>query len=81
MREVVVLIDTVDWENLATLFERAPMDVRSPAWLRAQFVSSPVRCFAHLGSTLVGAGCAARRDALRDAQWPVAATGRDSEVS
>jgi aralkylamine N-acetyltransferase len=59
VHESVVLtdsVDTIDWHDLASLFERAPLDVRSPALLRDQFVSSQVRCFAHRGPTLVGAG-------------------------
>lgn len=59
MHEPVVLtdgVDAVDWHNLAELFERALLGTRSPTLLQAQFVASPLRCFAHLGPTLVGAG-------------------------
>lgn len=59
MREAVVLTDhcdAIDWQEVARLFERAPLGTRSAARLQALFAASPVRCFARLGPTVVGAG-------------------------
>jgi aralkylamine N-acetyltransferase len=39
-------IDTVDWDRLAEVFERAPLGKRDPAVLRQTFHNSGVRCFA-----------------------------------
>jgi ribosomal protein S18 acetylase RimI-like enzyme len=49
-------ITTVDWEQLAIVFERAPLGTRTPENLEQVFQNSDVRCFAREGSMVVGAG-------------------------
>ena len=46
----------IDWERLATVFERAPLGKRDAEVLRQSFTNSGVRCFAWAGRDLIGAG-------------------------
>jgi GNAT superfamily N-acetyltransferase len=49
-------LDTVDWGELAGVFERAPLGSRDPNVLEAQFRNSQAQCFAYLNARLIGAG-------------------------
>lgn len=50
-------IEGISWEELARLFERAPLGKRrEPQMLEMAFRNSSYSCFASLGSMLVGLG-------------------------
>lgn len=49
-------LDTVDWTDLAGVFERAPLGLRDPNVLEHLFRNSQAQCFAYVNSQLVGAG-------------------------
>ena len=49
-------ITTVDWRQLAAVFELAPLGSRDPETLREIFINSSVRCFVFDGKVIVGAG-------------------------
>jgi ribosomal protein S18 acetylase RimI-like enzyme len=54
--EFTTNIEAVDWEQLAIVFERAPLGPRQPDLLEQSFRNSQVRCFAYASSEIVGAG-------------------------
>jgi aralkylamine N-acetyltransferase len=56
MLQLTSELETVDWANLAGVFERAPLGNRDPNVLEMQFRNSQVQCFAYVGSRLIGAG-------------------------
>ncbi len=49
-------ISRVNWEELRTVIERAPLGRRDTEVVRAAFSSSYLCCFAEMDGTLVGAG-------------------------
>jgi ribosomal protein S18 acetylase RimI-like enzyme len=49
-------LETVDWPELATVYERAPLGARDPEQLRRAYEKSYRVCFAYDGARLVGAG-------------------------
>jgi ribosomal protein S18 acetylase RimI-like enzyme len=49
-------IEAIDWEQLAVVFERAPLGPRQPELLEQSFRNSQVRCFAYDAGQIVGAG-------------------------
>ncbi len=49
-------IDRVDWQNLADVFERAPLGKRPPELLRQVFSNSTCYGFGYLGAELIAAG-------------------------
>jgi GNAT superfamily N-acetyltransferase len=54
--DVTLAFDTegIDWEEAASIFERAPLGTREPDILRRTFENSDLTCFAWDGETLVG---------------------------
>lgn len=65
-------IDGISWEELARLFELAPLGKkRDPEKLEIAFRNSSLRVFAFHGETLVGAG-----RALSDGVWRALVRGR-----
>lgn len=46
--------DSVDWEDAASIFERAPLGTREPGKLERTFLNSDLVCFAWKRETLVG---------------------------
>jgi GNAT superfamily N-acetyltransferase len=44
----------IDWEEAASIFERAPLGTREPDVLRRTFENSDLTCFAWDGETMVG---------------------------
>lgn len=48
--------ESVDWDALALVFERAPLGARDPEKLRRAFEKSHRVCFAYDGQALIGAG-------------------------
>lgn len=50
------VLDSVDWEELALVFKRAPLGKRDPEQLRRAFRNSYRVCLAYDGDRLVGAG-------------------------
>lgn len=46
--------DNVDWEEAASIFERAPLGTREPGKLERTYHNSDLVCFAWDGDTLVG---------------------------
>lgn len=46
----------IDWQQLAQVFERAPLGSRVPATLALSFRNSQCCCFVYLDDALIGAG-------------------------
>ena len=57
----------ISWPELARVIELAPLGRRDPGKLEIAFSNSRVRCFAHDGQKLIGAGRAISDGALRAA--------------
>lgn len=60
-------IESVSWEELATVIELAPLGKRDIAKLEIAFRNSEMRCFAYDGEKLIGAGRGISDGALRAA--------------
>jgi ribosomal protein S18 acetylase RimI-like enzyme len=48
--------ETINWEQLSGVFQRAPLGNRDPVKLRETFQNSPIRCFVWDDKELIGAG-------------------------
>ena len=48
--------ETIDWEQLSVVCQRAPLGNRDPVQLRETFQNSAIRCFVRDGKELFGAG-------------------------
>ncbi len=59
--------EAISWPELARVIELAPLSRRDPAKLEIAFRNSQVRCFAHDGPKLIGAGRAITDGVLRAA--------------
>jgi aralkylamine N-acetyltransferase len=53
--EITTTTDGIDWNELCSVFERAPLGTREPEKLRRAFERSYRVCFAHDAGRLVGA--------------------------
>jgi GNAT superfamily N-acetyltransferase len=60
-------IETVSWQELATVIELAPLGKRDIAKLETAFRNSEMRCFAYHQGKLIGAGRGISDGALRAA--------------
>lgn len=60
-------ISRVDWTELASVIERAPLGTRDPAKLQMAFSNSALRCFVYGDGQLIGAG-----RAISDGVWRAA---------
>ncbi|HUW20668.1 MAG TPA: GNAT family N-acetyltransferase [Sedimentisphaerales bacterium] len=49
-------LGAVNWEELANVFELAPLGHREPEQLKAAFENSDLRCFVYYRGKLIGAG-------------------------
>ena len=49
-------IDDVDWNELAALYQAAPLGNKNPVGLKTAFGNSMFRCFVYGGGKLVGVG-------------------------
>jgi len=45
--KLITGLESVNWHELAIVFERAPLGQREPERLRQTFENSSVRCFAY----------------------------------
>jgi GNAT superfamily N-acetyltransferase len=54
--KLITGLESVNWHELAVVFERAPLGQREPGILRQTFQNSSVRCFAYENSAIIGAG-------------------------
>ena len=63
--------DVVCWEELAEIFERAPLGRRDPKRLEPTFRNSGLRCFAYADGKLIGAGRALTDGVTRVAVYDV----------
>jgi len=45
--KLITGLESVNWHELAIVFERAPLGQREPEILRQTFENSSVRCFAY----------------------------------
>lgn len=52
----IMQIDSIDWDELSTLYRIAPLGEKKPEDLRVSFGNSRYVCFAYDGEQLVGAG-------------------------
>ena len=48
--------DSVDWNELSTLYKLAPLGDKKPNDLKVVFTNSMFKCFVYLDKTLIGAG-------------------------
>ena len=63
--------DVISWEELAEIFERAPLGHRDPKRLEPTFRNSGLRCFAYAEGKLIGAGRALTDGVTRVAIYDV----------
>jgi ribosomal protein S18 acetylase RimI-like enzyme len=49
-------IDGLDWNELAALYDAAPLGNKNPSGLKTAFTNSMFRCFVYEGEKLVGVG-------------------------
>jgi len=54
--------ETIDWERLSVVCQRAPLGNRDPVQLRETFQNSAIRCFVWDGNGLIGVGRAITDD-------------------
>lgn len=54
--QLVASLECVSWQELAVVFERAPLGRRDPDTLMRTFQNSTIRCFAYQSTTIIGAG-------------------------